>query len=344
MGVGSGIFGGVQAAKAAANAGKSAEGSVQVGMNFQKMMENMKYAAAENAAVFGTPQPKIFVSERTPEGDLLVLRAHAAAREAIKAICPQVKVGLTLSLHDLQAQQWFAQPHGQQLLEAAQPLLEEALAGLFGGYLVHCGPAPAGVLAPRIQRQVCLGPPGTATQIHCEEHAWPLAEHAADVVLLQHSLEFSASPQLLLREAARCVRPGGHLLICAMNPWSSWGVRQQFADDGFIALRFKARDEFAALALRVEQATDGAEVTHVHDRPTGGTGSGNQLFDVRDSRVHAAQGQRATEIFFLGIDDDHGGMTQCGRCVTATAELKHRFWNGHSGAPWGGAFATLSSG
>ena len=74
-------------------------------------------------------------------------------------------------LHDLQAQQWFAQPHGQQLLEAAQPLLEEALAGLFGGYLVHCGPAPAGVLAPRIQRQVCLGPPGTATQIHCEEHA-----------------------------------------------------------------------------------------------------------------------------------------------------------------------------
>ena len=92
-----------QAAKAAASAGKSAEGSVQVGMNFQKMMENMKYAAAENAAVFGTPQPKIFVSERTPEGDLLVLRAHAAAREAIKAICPEVKVGLTLSLHDLQA-------------------------------------------------------------------------------------------------------------------------------------------------------------------------------------------------------------------------------------------------
>ena len=103
-----------QAAKAAANAGKSAEGSVQVGMNFQKMMENMKYAAAENAAVFGTPQPKIFVSERTPEGDLLVLRAHAAAREAIKTICPEVKVGLTLSLHDLQAQ-----PGGEAFAAAA---------------------------------------------------------------------------------------------------------------------------------------------------------------------------------------------------------------------------------
>mgnify|MGYP000116829714 FL=1 len=103
-----------QAAKAAASAGKSAEGSVQVGMNFQKMMENMKYAAAENAAVFGTPQPKIFVSERTPEGDLLVMRAHAAARDAIKALCPQVKVGLTLSLHDLQAQ-----PGGEAFAAAA---------------------------------------------------------------------------------------------------------------------------------------------------------------------------------------------------------------------------------
>ena len=51
---------------------------------------------------------------RTPEGDLLVLRAHAAARDAIKAICPQVKVGLTLSLHDLQAQ-----PGGEAFAEAA---------------------------------------------------------------------------------------------------------------------------------------------------------------------------------------------------------------------------------
>ena len=103
-----------QAAKAGAAAGKSAEGTVQVGMNFQKMMENMKYAAAENAGVFGDPQPKIFVSERTPEGDLLVMRAHAAARQAIRAICPHVKVGLTLSLHDLQAQ-----PGGESSAEAA---------------------------------------------------------------------------------------------------------------------------------------------------------------------------------------------------------------------------------
>ena len=79
-----------------------AEGSVQVGMNFQKMMENMRFAAAENAGVFGTPQPQIFVSSRTPAGDALVMRAHMAAKAAVKAIHPEIKVGLTLSLHDLQ--------------------------------------------------------------------------------------------------------------------------------------------------------------------------------------------------------------------------------------------------
>jgi beta-glucosidase len=103
-----------QAKKAAASGAKNAEGTVQVGMNFEKMMENMKFAAMENAQAFGTPQPQIFVSARTPQGDLLVMRAHQAAKAAIKAICPQIQVGLTLSLHDLQAL-----PGGESFADAA---------------------------------------------------------------------------------------------------------------------------------------------------------------------------------------------------------------------------------
>ena len=93
---------------------KSAEGTVQVGMNFEKMMENMKFAAMENAQAFGTPQPRVFVSSRTAEGDILVMRAHQAAKAAIKAICPNIQVGLTLSLHDLQAL-----PGGEVFADAA---------------------------------------------------------------------------------------------------------------------------------------------------------------------------------------------------------------------------------
>ena len=103
-----------QAKKAAAAGAKKAEGTVQVGMNFEKMMENAKFAAMENAQAFGTPQPQIFVSARTPEGDILVMRAHQAAKAAIKAIRPEIKVGLTLSLHDLQPL-----PGGESFAEAA---------------------------------------------------------------------------------------------------------------------------------------------------------------------------------------------------------------------------------
>ena len=101
-------------AEQAQKSAKKAEGTVQVGMNFEKMMENMKYAAAENAGIFGTPQPQIFVSSRTPEGDILVFRAHQAAKAAIKAIHPEIKVGITLSVHDLQAL-----PGGEAFAEAA---------------------------------------------------------------------------------------------------------------------------------------------------------------------------------------------------------------------------------
>ena len=101
-------------AQQAAQKAKSAEGTVQVGMNFEKMMENMKFAAAENAQVFGTPQPQIFVSSRTPEGDKLVFRAHQAAKAAIKALHPNIRVGITLSMHDCQAL-----PGGERFAEAA---------------------------------------------------------------------------------------------------------------------------------------------------------------------------------------------------------------------------------
>ncbi len=105
-----------QAAKAAAAApkGEGSDGKVQVGINLEKMMENRKLAAMENAAVFGTPQPQIFVGARTPEGDRLVMRAHQAAKETIKARFPQMKVGLTLSLHDIQAV-----PGGEEAAAAA---------------------------------------------------------------------------------------------------------------------------------------------------------------------------------------------------------------------------------
>ena len=80
----------------------SMEGQVQVGLNLENPMEKMKKIAEENEKVFGVPQPHTFVSATDENGDMLVIKAHQAAKAAIKSVNPNIKVGITLSLHDCQ--------------------------------------------------------------------------------------------------------------------------------------------------------------------------------------------------------------------------------------------------
>ena len=90
------------AAQSAPQEKASIEGQVQVGLNLSNPMEKMKLAAMENAKVFGDPQPHTFVSAASENGDMIVIKAHQAAKAAIKAVNPEIQVGITLSLHDLQ--------------------------------------------------------------------------------------------------------------------------------------------------------------------------------------------------------------------------------------------------
>ena len=90
-----------------AAAAKQAEGSVQMGLNMEALMVRQQQAAQEEMEVFGTDAPSkvyTFQTQRTEAGDRLIMRAHEAARDAMKAVCPHLKVGLTLSLHDIQPQ------------------------------------------------------------------------------------------------------------------------------------------------------------------------------------------------------------------------------------------------
>ncbi|QLF91912.1 SAM-dependent methyltransferase [Pseudomonas sp. ABC1] len=129
---------------------------------------------------------------------------------------------------------WFESAHGQQLLARERGLLEAELERCFGSYLVHYAPFSDNPLElSSIRHCVRLGAPLKGADIICDEQAWPLGEHAADVAVLQHGLDFSLSPHALLREAAFSVRPGGHLLVLGMNPWSAWGARRLVAGGGF---------------------------------------------------------------------------------------------------------------
>lgn len=121
---------------------------------------------------------------------------------------------------------WFAGPLGSLLLEREQRLLEEQLGQHFGSFLLHYGFCAGELPLPRqIAHSVRLGAPLPGVEIVCAEEAWPVLEHGADLVVLQHGLDFAVSPHQLLREAARCVRPGGHLLVLGIHPWSVWGLR-----------------------------------------------------------------------------------------------------------------------
>ena len=79
--------------------------NLQVGVNMP-IPEEQKLLMAETAESFGLKPDEpaqTFLSERTPSGDLLIMKAHESARDVMKETCPHLKIGLSLSLHDLQA-------------------------------------------------------------------------------------------------------------------------------------------------------------------------------------------------------------------------------------------------
>ena len=80
------------------------EGNLQIGLNLQN--NDFDLGEKEKAEAFGIQWPEKaypFVSPCTDAGDKIVMLAHQAAKKAILEINPNLKVGLTLTVHDVQS-------------------------------------------------------------------------------------------------------------------------------------------------------------------------------------------------------------------------------------------------
>ncbi|MGS0972433.1 MAG: glycoside hydrolase family 1 protein [Candidatus Izemoplasmataceae bacterium] len=75
--------------------------NAQVGLTLPK---EFLLGMEEAKEIFGVSSINHFLSPRTKTGDQIICDTHVEARKIIKQINPAIKVGITLSLHDFQAQ------------------------------------------------------------------------------------------------------------------------------------------------------------------------------------------------------------------------------------------------
>ena len=141
-----------------------------------------------------------------------------------------------LGLHDKQCawNRWIAGRLGHRVQTEERRLARRELKRLFGQVVVQVGgtagfPLIANSLAP-IKFHVVFGD-DVSTSAHCsvilaEDNLLPFPNDSVDILVLQHSLDISAHPHHVLREAERVLRPGGRLLLFGFNPSSSWGLRE----------------------------------------------------------------------------------------------------------------------
>ncbi len=131
-----------------------------------------------------------------------------------------------------QLSDWFETAPGKELLALEVACLVELLPDLFGYYLLQLGwlqAQPEFQAVSRFRTKLVLdwsqgNAGGRALAMRGDPAHLPVATDSIDAILMPHTLDFSADPHQVLREAERVLIPEGRLLIIGFNPWSLWGL------------------------------------------------------------------------------------------------------------------------
>ena len=141
---------------------------------------------------------------------------------------------------------WLASPPGQYVLawEAAQ--YDELTADMFGYHAVQLGwPQADALRSNRMPHRWVVGaqpmindnksavlscdidkPAHQKIALFADFSELPFDSASLDLVVLPHTLEFTADPHACLREVERVLVPEGKIVICGFNSSSLWGARQ----------------------------------------------------------------------------------------------------------------------
>ena len=126
---------------------------------------------------------------------------------------------------------WLQSKRGKRLLALEERELRRVLPDLFGRHILQIGNWGARqqlLTASDMLHRAVLGTLGDPdTQAVIQPESLPILDNSVDAVLLPHTLEFSPSPHILLREVDRILTDRGRLLILGFNPWSVWGLRHR---------------------------------------------------------------------------------------------------------------------
>jgi SAM-dependent methyltransferase len=135
--------------------------------------------------------------------------------------------------------QWQRGQLGRALIQAEAQLLATTFDDVFGLELLQLGTWGAGreLLAPsRIRRQSVIADSADASargDLVARLAHLPINNASVDAVLLPHTLELTADPHAVLREADRVLVAEGQLIVLGFRPTSLWGLRAAASRAGF---------------------------------------------------------------------------------------------------------------
>ncbi len=114
--------------------------------------------------------------------------------------------------------QWIQSSVGQYLLDWELKQLNEVVVDIFGYHSLQLGlPQLDALQANRMpHRWLALSEPAAVgiksvrpASLYCDFSALPFAANSLDLVVLPHTLEWTAEPQMTLREVERVLVPEG---------------------------------------------------------------------------------------------------------------------------------------